>query len=116
MIPPTGRSTCPPLSPARSRSPIPPAERSVRLTSDTARVAKFDPVRGVLRVELRWTPLFAETITWRLTLPVGYEAGAFEGNVEVAAEPQAETLRSQKHLARSEAPTVQIFYTKTQLN
>ena len=82
----------------------------------TARGNAFDPVRGDLRVELPWTPLFVEKIDWHLTLPDGYEASAFEGNVEVAPESQSGTLRFQKHLARGDSPAVQIFYTKTQLN
>ena len=83
--------------------------------SYTARVEDFDPVRGDLEVELPSTPLFVETIDWQLTLPEGYEASAFEGNVEVAPEGNERTLHFQKSLARGDAPTVQIYYVKTQL-
>lgn len=85
----------------------------------TASVPPFDPVRGDLHVSLPWTPLFVEEIDWRLALPGGYEASAFEGNVEVKPISDGDKngdLHFQKHLTRGEAATVQIFYTKTQLN
>ncbi len=85
----------------------------------TASAPAFDPVRGDFRVTLPWTPLFVEEIDWRLALPGGYEASAFEGNVEVAVPADSAKdgeLHFQKHLARGEAAAVQIFYTKSQLN
>ncbi len=79
----------------------------------TGAVSEFDPVRGDFRVALPWTPLFVEEIDWRLTLPGGYEASAFDGNVEVAPAGEGGDLHFQKRLARGEAAAVQIFYTKS---
>ncbi len=83
--------------------------------SYTAEIAEFDPVRGDFQVGLPTTPLFVERIDWQLALPDGYEASAFEGNVEVSPDAKEGPLQFQKSLVRGAAPSVQIFYTKAQL-
>lgn len=80
----------------------------------TDRGAPFGPVEGRLSARLPATPLFVEELTWSIALPPGYEATAFEGNVEAAGSDRALTFR--KRLLRDEALAVEIYYRKQENN
>jgi hypothetical protein len=81
----------------------------VRL-SYTAKGAVFEPVEGRLALALAETPLFVDELVWNVALPDGYEATAFEGNVEPFRSAEGAAFR--KRLVRNEAAAVEIYYRK----
>jgi len=96
---------------------IPPPANSGAVTSIailisyTARGPQFEPVEGKRSLSLLSTPLFIEQLEWRLSLPVEYEATAFEGNVEPDAGDDT-LIRFSKRLVRGDTPNLEIYYRK----
>jgi hypothetical protein len=85
-------------------------ETSVVRLSYTARHAAFEPVEGRLALSLPATPLFVDELVWNVALPDGYEATAFEGNVEPSRA--AAGIGFRKRLVRNAAAVVEIYYRK----
>ena len=79
----------------------------------TACTSKFEPVEGKFTLSLPSTQLFIEQLEWRLFLPDNYEATAFEGNVEPAAEDNS-SIVFKKRLVRAETPSLEVYYRRKQ--
>jgi hypothetical protein len=90
-----------------------PSRISLSLTSTSA---ALDPVEGTLAVALPKTPLFVQSLSWEIQLPVGYQAET-HGNLTRLNTPAArpDTISLIKNLLRDERPETRIFYQRTNL-
>jgi hypothetical protein len=93
--------------------PAPNGKSTVRI-SHTGNTAAFDPVRGETTLALPTTPLLVETLSWKLQLPVGYEILATEGSVEALPTASPSELALGAQLVRGTAPSVRLFYEKSE--
>ena len=88
--------------------------------SYTAKKPPFKPVSGQIAVELPQTDLLIHRIDWELRIPVAYEVGAFEGNVEsgLSGKPDetSRPIHLHKELCKNERPRAEFFYQKPEPN
>lgn len=78
--------------------------------SFTGRLERIAPIEGRLALVLPVTPTFIDELAWSVRLPDGYEATAFDGNVQPV--PAKGALGFRKQLVRGEAAAVEIYYRK----
>lgn len=82
----------------------------------TGKVTALDPVEGTLALSLPKTPLFIRALTWKIDLPLGYQAET-HGNLVRVNEPNdpSSRLTLRKNLCRDERPEINVFYQRTDL-
>lgn len=78
-----------------------------------SRTDKLAPVEGRISDSLLRTSLFIQELSWTILLPDRYELTAFEGNVEPVPGQHGLTFR--KRLVRNEAPALEIYYRKREI-
>ena len=80
----------------------------------TARVSRFAPVSGRIKVELPKTNLLINLLQWELAIPAEYDVAAFDGNVTPATGNKSgegsTVVRFKKELCRNERPGIELFY------
>lgn len=82
----------------------------------TAKLDKFDPLKGRVELLLPVTPLFIYQLNWKIALPAAYGVSAIEGNVASKAGNEPGKLQLEKQLIRGEQPQLEIFYAKQEAN
>ncbi len=103
------------LPPSRDGSPV----ISKVAFSYHSKVAAWDRVSGRIELELPKTEVFIQALHWLVDLPDGYEmTAASEGNVSLGAQKDSSdrTVAFQKELFANEAPAVELFYQRLEVN
>ncbi len=80
----------------------------------TARVPRFAPVSGHIKIELPKTNLLINLLQWELAIPAEYDVAAFDGNVAPAVGNKdregSTVVHFKKELCRNERPEIELFY------
>lgn len=75
----------------------------------------LEEVEGSIVMTLPSTPLFIQTLSWKLSIPTAYAISEVDGNLEGDASKTDATVNSVnllKRLCQNEAPTVEVFYVR----